>query len=53
MANRIKKGPSSNQNATGIGNPSEGGGVGNQKTGGIGNMNTGMSRKSDKQSDKR
>ncbi|WP_230532289.1 hypothetical protein [Microvirga roseola] len=52
MANEIKKGPASNKNAPGVGNPSEGGGVGNQKTGGIGNMNTGADRKTDKQSNK-
>jgi len=52
MGNESKKGPASHNNAPGVGNPSHGGGVGNQKTGGIGNMNTGEGQKSDKQSRK-
>jgi hypothetical protein len=53
MIAKPKKGPVSNQNALGIGNPSEGGGVGNQNTGGIGNPNTGPGHKTEKQSERR
>jgi hypothetical protein len=53
MIAKIKKGPASNQNAPDVGNPSEGGGVGNQNTGGIGNPNTGPGHKTEKQSERR
>ncbi|HEY7386310.1 MAG TPA: hypothetical protein VH743_21835 [Beijerinckiaceae bacterium] len=48
-----RKGPTGDQNAVGVGNPSHGGGGGNQKTGGVGNQNTGSGRKTAKQGGKR
>ncbi|WP_160310393.1 hypothetical protein [Microvirga vignae] len=50
MAREPKKGPSGQQNAPDVGNPSLGGGTGNQTTGGIGSRNTGPGHKMEKQS---